>query len=353
MRASSPINLLAPIFGAEPSSKKLGFFLMKYHIIAFGCQFNKADAEKIARLLEKKGYKQSPTADRADLVVILVCSVRQKSIDKVKNQISRLRQGFCGQSKNQKIILTGCILPNDKKMFEKMGVEITKFNNLDKIKPKTGLVIIGNGCNNFCSYCAVPYTRGREKYRQPKKILCEANYLIKKGAKEITLIAQNVNSYKHGKTDFADLLKMVNDLPGYFKIRFLTNHPKDMTEKLIEAIAQCDKIKKAIHLPFQAGDNAILKKMNRKYTREQYLKLVEKIKKQIPNVILTTDIIVGFPGETKKQFEKTVEVMKKVGFKQAFVAKYSPREGTTAYKLKDSVPLEEKKRREQICLSLF
>jgi len=314
---------------------------MKYHIAIFGCQFNKADGERISQLLKKKGYKLSPIIKGADLVVILMCSVRQKSVDKVKNQIIRLR--------NKKIILTGCVLESDKKMFEKMGVEIKKFADLEKFPPVSGLITIGKGCNNFCSYCVVPYTRGREKYRSQAVIIKEAKILIKNKVKEITLVAQNVNSYPK----FTGLLQKITNLPGEFEVKFLTNHPKDFSDKLIAEMAKNPKIIKYVHLPFQAGDNAILKKMNRHYTRQDYLKLIAKIKKKMPEVVITTDIIVGFPGETKQQFTKTLEVMKKVGFKQAFVAKYSPRAGTAAFHLKDNVPMEEKKRREQILLNLI
>ena len=189
-----------------------------------------------------------------------------------------------------------------------------------------------------------PYTRGREIYRSHVAINKEAQVLIKNGLEEITLIAQNVNSYPN----FVGLLQKITSLPGDFKVKFLTNHPKDFSDRLIAEMAKNPKIIKYVHLPFQAGDNAILKKMNRHYTRADYLKLIAKIKKAMPMVVITTDIIVGFPGETEKQFAKTIGVMKKVGFKQAFVAKYSPRSGTAAHKLKDNVPLIEKQKREQI-----
>lgn len=335
--------------------------IKKYHVIAYGCQFNKSDGERIARLLEKNGYGKSPAIEGADLVVIVMCSVRQKSVDRVKNKIKTIKNS----NLKAKIILTGCVLEADKKFFEKIGIEIKNFKDLEKITPTSSLVPITIGCDNFCSYCVVPYTRGREKHRPVKNILREVKKLIKNGIDEITLIGQNVNSYKSNVKsnpksklqivghNFADLLRIINDLPGNFKIKFLTNHPKDMSEKLIQAIAECEKVKKEIHLPFQAGDNTILKKMNRRYTRQDYLLLVKKIRQVIPDVVLTTDIIVGFPGETKKQFEKTIEVMKKACFHRAFIAKYSPRAGTAAFKLKDDVPLDEKKRREQVLLALL
>ncbi|MCG2689777.1 MiaB/RimO family radical SAM methylthiotransferase [Candidatus Parcubacteria bacterium] len=328
--------------------------MVKYFIKTFGCKFNKADAEKIAKVLEKKGYKLSPTLYGADLVIILMCSVRQKSVEKVKSQVADLKKI------KRRVILKGCILPSDKKMFEGLGVRFSfkglSQSQIEKEKPKTGLVQIGQGCDNFCSYCVVPYTRGREKYRSPLEIIKEVKYLLKNGVKDITLIAQNVNSYKYGKAkpiDFKGLLEMVNNLKGNFRVGFLTNHPKDMTDELIKTIARLDKVKKEIHLPLQSGSSKILKRMNRHYTKQGYLKLIQKIRKEMPQVRLTTDIIVGFPGETKKDFEDTIDVIKKAHFKQAFIAKYSPREGTASFKLKDNVPLEEKKRREQTLLKIL
>ena len=318
---------------------------MRYHIIAFGCQFNKSDAEKISQLLIKKGYSQSPSAIKADLVVILACSVRQKSIDKIKSKILNIKN----INKKAKIIISGCVLPTDQPWFKNQNVEIKKFKDLEKFPSITGLITIGKGCNNFCSYCVVPYTRGREKYHSQTAITKTAQGLIKNGIKEITLIAQNVNSYPN----FVGLLQKITALKGDFKVKFLTNHPKDFSDKLIEEMAKNPKIIKYVHLPFQAGDNTILKKMNRKYTRQDYLKLIAKIKKTMPEVVITTDIIVGFPGETKAQFTKTIEVMEKVGFKQAFIAKYSPRADTIAFRLKDNVPLEEKQKREQILLKII
>lgn len=203
------------------------------------------------------------------------------------------------------------------------------------------------GCNNFCTYCAVPYTRGRERSRLASEIKKDFKSLIKKGHKEITLLGQNVNSYQSkGKIkDFPDLLKDLTEIEGDFQIKFLTSHPKDMSDKLINLIAENLKTSKEIHLPVQAGDNTILKKMNRSYTVGHYKKLIKKIKKKIPNVILTTDIIVGFPGETEKQFKNTVKLIKEVDFEQIFVSRYSPRTGTTAAQLEDDVSHQDKKRR--------
>lgn len=308
---------------------------------------NKSNSERIAAVLEKTGHKKASRAEGAGLVVINMCSVRQKPVDKTKNQISRLCHNSDGQTK-PKIILTGCILEADRKRFKEMDVEIKTFKNLRKIKPRTEYVPIMKGCNNFCSYCVVPYTKGPERYRAQKEIIYEVQHLIKRGVKEITLLGQNVNSYP----DFVKLLQEITAQQGDFKIKFITNHPKDFSDELINEIAKNNKIAKHIHLPVQAGNNKILKKMRRNYTRGRYLALIKKIKKQIPGIKLTTDVIVGFPEETKKQFQQTVDLLKQVKFATTYIAKYSPREGTAAYKLKDSVPWEEKKRREQILRKL-
>jgi len=323
-----------------------------YHIITIGCQMNKSDSERVARVLEKQGYKQTGNKYRSDLVVINTCGIRQSAEDKVYGLVPRIKK----ENPKAKIILTGCLVARvDVKRRLKEYVDVwLPINQIAddylKIKPKYNsefsvFVPIGNGCNNFCSYCVVPYARGRETYRPVKDILAEVRGLVRKGYKEITLIAQNVNSYKLGKVDFADLLKKVNDIPGDFKIRFATSHPKDMSDKLIKTIASSKKVLKEIHLPAQSGDNQILKKMNRKYTVGHYKKIINKILKLMPGAKVSTDIIVGFPGETKNQFNNTVKLFKDIKFSQAYVARYSPRPGTAAYKLVDSVTPMEKKRR--------
>jgi len=314
--------------------------MLKYHIIVYGCQMNTSDSERIATLLETKGYKKAVKSTTADLVVITSCSVRQKPIDKIKNQILTLNR----QKKKPEIIVTGCVLDADKKIFKKMGAIVKNFKEIENITPTENYVPITRGCDNFCTYCAVPYTRGRIRHRSKTKIITEIKSLIKKGHKEIMLLGQNVNSYP----DFVGLLRKVTSLSGNFKIKFITNHPKDFSDELIQEMANNPKIVKYIHLPYQAGDNTILKRMNRQYTRSYYLKLVSKIKKAMPNVDITTDVIVGFPGETKKQFQHTVDVAKTVGFKQIYIGKFSPRSGTPAALLRDNVPLEEKKRRERV-----
>jgi len=229
-----------------------------------------------------------------------------------------------------------------------LGIKINK-KKLDDFS-ETGYIPIMFGCDNFCSYCIVPYTRGREKSRPINEIINEAKRLIKHGNKEIVLLGQNVNSYKFG---FAKLLKKLNDLPGDFKISFVSNHPKDVTEEVINAIAILPKIKKEIHLPLQSGSDKVLQDMNRPYTVAKYLWLVKSLKSKVPEVKITTDIIVGFPTETEKDFQKTVEICKKVGYELAYINKYSPRKGTAAYKLGDPISWQEKQRRWRILEGLI
>jgi len=306
---------------------------------------NESDSEKIATYLKNKNYASANSEESADLVIINMCSVRQSAVDRVYSKIKNLKLKI----KNCKIILTGCVLEKDKKKFQEMGVKFKKFN-LDKIKPKIGYVPIMQGCNNFCSYCVVPYAKGRERFKPEKDIICEIKHLLRPPAcrqagKKIILLGQNVNSYP----DFVELLQKITALKGDFKISFLTNHPKDFSDALIDEIAKNKKIPKEIHLPVQSGDNKILRAMNRKYTREQYLDLVRKIKKKIQGVKLTTDVIVGFPGETEKQFQNTVKLFKQVGFSNAYIAKYSPRAGTAAYFLPDNIsPVKKKERARQL-----
>ena len=305
---------------------------------------NKSDSERIATVLENRGHQPAKDEKQADLIVINMCSVRQSAVDRVFNKIKNL--------KNRKVIFTGCILEKDKKRFAEYG-EIIKFSDLFKIKPKPkyteGYIPIMEGCNNFCAYCVVPYTRGKEQYRKEAEIINEAKALIKKGYKKIILLGQNVNSYPN----FPKLLKRVAELSGDFQVTFLTSHPKDFSDELIEVMAKSEKVMKHLNLPVQSGDDEILKKMNRPYTIRQYKNLVKKIREKIPNIKLSTDIIVGFPGETKKQFENTVKLFKEIKFNSAYIAKYSPRSGTAAFKIKDNVPLEEKKRREKVLRNLL
>jgi len=321
--------------------------MMKYYIITFGCQMNKADSERMAATLEKKGYKRSPSLEEADLVLVNMCSVRQSAVDRVfglSQKLSKLKT----QNPKLKTILTGCILEKDKKKFKDRFDEIKKIEQSPCI---SAYIPISNGCNNFCSYCAVPYTRGKLVCRDHNDILNEAREAVKKGLKEIWLLGQNVNDYQSpadNSINFAKLLRLVSEIPGDFKIRFTSPHPANFTDELIDVMADSPKIAKYLNLPLQSGDDKILKKMNRPYTAKQYKKLVEKIRKKIPDINLSTDAIVGFPGEGRKEFENTAKLFREIKFNLAYVAKYSPRPGTAAFQLKDEIPMEEKKRREKI-----
>ncbi len=338
--------------------------MKRYYIKTFGCQQNSSDSERIVGFLEKKGYKKAKNLGQADLVVVNACSVRQSAIDRVlglkqkfgklKTQNSPASPSEAGRAK-LKTILTGCVLKSDKKKFREYFdkiLSIDEFLGKDYLclKPSytfknSAFVPIMTGCNNFCSYCVVPYTRGREISMSMNEIIEEVKKLVENGYKEITLLGQNVNSFK---PSFVNLLKTLNNIYGNFEIKFLTNHPRDFSDELIGAVAKYKKIAKEIHLPIQSGDDEILRKMNRGYTVKQYKNLIKKIRQKIPNVRLSTDVIVGFPGETRKQFKNTVKLFKEIQFDKAFINKYSPRFGTAAYKLKDDVSWDEKKRRWRI-----
>jgi len=324
---------------------------MNYYIITYGCQMNESDSEKIAELLQHQSHKPAKDENSANLIVVNACSVRQTAMHRVYDKINK----YAGK---KKIILAGCVLEKDKNALKGKVTEIWHPDKYFECVPahqnkSTAYVPIMTGCDNFCSYCAVPFTRGREKSRLEKEIISEVKALIKKKQKNIMLLGQNVNSYRADKTDFPKLLKKINDLPGNFQLSFMTSHPKDMSDELIKIMAKCEKLKREIHLPIQSGDNEILHKMNRRYTVTHYKNLIKKIRRAIPDVKITTDIIVGFPGETKKQFKNSVKLAKAIKFDGAFIAKYSPRPGTAATKLKDDVPVEEKKRRWRILDTLI
>jgi tRNA-2-methylthio-N6-dimethylallyladenosine synthase len=358
---------------------------MKYYVLTLGCQMNISDSQRIATKLDEIGYKSAPEKE-ADLVVVNACSVRQHAVDRVWGGIKKW------QAEGKKILITGCVLPSDKKKFTNRNIisfDIKNLNSLDKIlsnnasprncysnfgatkdeqadyfqikpdlKGKIAYIPIMTGCDNFCSYCAVPYTRGREVSRPVDDILLEVKNALAEGFKEIWLLGQNVNSYKTAhrspstadrkdNKDFIILLKTIDDLPGDFKFNFMSSNPHDMGDELIDCFAELKKWTKELHLAMQSGDDEILRKMNRKYTSGQFLALISKLKSQISDLKLSTDIIVGFPGETKTQFQHTLEVCLKVGFWKAFIGQYSPRPGTVSAKMPDDVPAEEKKRRFQ------
>lgn len=323
---------------------------MRYQILTYGCQMNKADSERIAARLEKQGYKPASEAKEADLIVVNMCSVRQTAVDRIFGIPMKLR-GI-----KAKKVLTGCILKKDRKNLGKIFDEIwdnrNYFKATLKCKGEPAYVPISNGCNNFCAYCVVPFTRGRLTCRSRTAILKEVRGFVKNGAKDIWLLGQNVNDYKSGKTNFAELVKSVDNVPGDFRFSFTSPHPKNFSKELIGTLAQCRKYSRFLNLPVQSGDNEVLKKMRRNYTARQYKNLVEKIREKMPDINLSTDAIVGFPGETKKQFENTVKLFKEINFDIAYVAKYSPRPGTCAAQMKDDIALEEKKRREKTLIRL-
>ena len=355
----------------------------KYHIFTMGCQLNENDSEKLAGMLEKMGYTECKDYINADIVIFNTCCVRENAEEKLFGKIGEIKK--IKENKNQILAIGGCMM-QEKEMVSKIKksypfVDIIfgthTLQNLPEniykaiirnekvkdildidgeifeglpIKRKDNFrasVTIMYGCNNFCTYCIVPYVRGRERSREPEKILEEIQDLAQKGYKEITLLGQNVNSYKGNNEikNFADLLNEVCKIKGIERVKFISPHPKDFTDDVIDAIAQNKKICRIIHLPLQSGSTKVLSEMNRKYTKEQYLELVKKMKNKIKDIVFSTDIIVGFPGETEEDFEDTLDVVKEVNFEQAFMFIYSKREGTIAAKREDQVPEEIKHKR--------
>jgi tRNA-2-methylthio-N6-dimethylallyladenosine synthase len=343
---------------------------------------NKSDSERVATVLEDIGYLPASNLNKADLIVVNACSVRQSAIDRIWGQTQNFEKLKIENSK-LKTVLIGCVLKKDKRKFAKkfdliLDIKdspklpeilrketnaiirpwLNYYGDYLKIKPKhqnefSAFVPIMTGCNNFCTFCVVPYTRGRETFRSAEEITCEIKNLIKRGYKEIWLLGQNVNSYNSGKINFPKLLKMLNDIPGNFWIRFTSSHPKDFSDELIDTMANCQKVTEYLNLPVQSGDNEILRKMNRPYIIEQYKEGVRKIQEKIPNIALSTDVIVGFPGETEKQFENTAKLFKEIKYDMAYIAQYSPRPETAAAKLRDNVSFQEKERRWKILADIL
>lgn len=336
---------------------------------------NIADAERVSAVLESMKYTQTANINEADLVAVVMCSVRKSAVDRVFGIVEKFKE-IKKKNHGLKTILTGCVIKKDKKIFLNLFdyvIDIKDIKNISKllgncgssrksgpqtdnyldITPKhsskfSATVPIMTGCNNFCSYCVVPYAREREISRSSSKIISEIKNLVKNNYREIWLLGQNVNSYKDGKTSFPALLKIINNIPGNFWIRFTSSHPKDFNSDVIEAMAKCEKITPYLNLPIQSGDNKILELMNRHYTVQEYKNKIKELRKKIPDICLSTDIIVGFPGETKKQFNNTVQLFKDTKYDMAYINKYSPRFGTAAAKLKDDVTWDEKKRREKV-----
>jgi len=355
---------------------------LKYHILTMGCSLNENDSEKICGMLEAMNYTITENINEANFIVFNTCCIRENAEDRLFGKLGEVKK--VKKENNAIIAIGGCMmqqkhiinklkesypyvdiifgthtlhkLPEDlykklntsKKVEDVLDIDGKIYEGLpikraEKIKAQ---VTIMYGCNNFCSYCIVPYVRGRERSRKPEDILKEINELANKGYKEIMLLGQNVNSYNGGEGyGFAKLLTDINKIDGIERIRFISPHPKDFTDDVIEAIANCEKVCKSVHLPLQSGSTEILKSMNRKYTKEQYLQLVQKIKKEVPDVLFSTDIIVGFPEETEENFEDTLDVARKVNFEQIFMFIYSRRVGTVADRMENQIPEEIKHKR--------
>jgi tRNA dimethylallyltransferase len=325
----------------------------KYRIITYGCQMNEADSERISSILVKAGYQVTTKENGADLIVVNMCSVRQSAVDRIYGKVKNLSE-LKKINPRLKTVLTGCILKKDRNKFRKTFDEIWDNKNYIDVLPEhpegsIAYIPISNGCNNFCAYCVVPFTRGHLVCRDHKEILKEAKNASK--AREIWLLGQNVNDYTSPadpSINFPELLRLVNNILGNFQIKFTSSNPKNFSDKLIKTMADCNKIAKYLNLPIQSGDNEILRRMKRPYTTEQYKDLVSKIRKKIPDIFLSTDVIVGFPGETKKQFNNTLNLFKQICFDMAYISKYSPRPDTYAAGMKDDVSRKEKERRWKI-----
>ena len=356
--------------------------MKKYMIMTFGCQLNENDSEKIAGMVEKLGYEKTDDLSKCDLVVFNTCCVRENAEERLFGKIGEIKK--LKEERGTIIAIGGCMMQEEhilekiKKSYKYIDLvfgthTLNKFEeDLKKIiedKKKIrdvididgevieGLPIKRNdkfkasvsimyGCNNFCSYCIVPYVRGRERSRKKEDILKEVESLARDGYKEITLLGQNVNSYNGGdEYKFSNLLYDVCKIDGIERIRFISPHPKDFTDDVIKAIKDNKKISRIVHLPLQSGSTKVLKEMNRKYTKEQYLALADKMRKEIPDILFSTDIIVGFPGETEEDFENTLDVVRKMNYEQIFMFIYSRRVGTVADKMENQIPEEIKHER--------
>lgn len=348
-----------------------------YYIETWGCQMNEEDSEKLSGMLENMGYIKTETRNESDIIIFNTCCVRENAELKVYGNLGELK-ALKKSNPNLIIAVSGCMMQqkgipelikkkyphvdiifgthNIHRLPELLNNALQARSTIIEIWDAEGDIIEGlpiqregdikafvtimYGCNNFCTYCIVPYTRGRERSRDPQSIINEIKELASKGYKEITLLGQNVNSYGKDLKNitFAGLLRMVNEVEGIERIRFMTSHPKDLTDDVILAVKECKKVCEQIHLPVQSGSTQILKKMNRKYTKKDYLSLVEKIKSEIDGAVLTTDIIVGFPGESEEDFNETLDLVSKVEYDSAFTFIYSVRKGTPAERYETQVP---------------
>ena len=348
-----------------------------FFIETYGCQMNEEDSEKLSGMLKAIDYIETDKKDDADIVILNTCCIRENAENKVLGNLGELKK-LKKKNPNTVIAICGCMM-QQKEMADKIlfkypfvdiifgthnsykfpeylnrviqeKIQIKEIKNkeegiiegipIDRKSDIKAFVTIMYGCNNFCTYCIVPYVRGRERSRKPEEIEREIIDLVSKGYKEITLLGQNVNSYGKGldeQINFAELLRRINKIDGLERIRFMTSHPKDISDSLIKAIKECDKVCEQIHLPVQSGSNKILKDMNRHYTREQYLEIIRKIRNEIPGVSITTDIIVGFPGESEEDFNDTLELVKEVKYDSAFTFIYSRRNYTPADRMTNQI----------------
>jgi tRNA-2-methylthio-N6-dimethylallyladenosine synthase len=359
--------------------------IKKYCVLTFGCQMNENDSQKLEGMLCEMGYSNESNPLNCDFVIFNTCCVRENAEEKFFGSIGTLKK-LRAENPSAVIAACGCmiqqphivekihksyrhmnllfgthnlyrlpellynVITTKKRITEVVETDGNVFENLpirrnDSVKSWVSIMF---GCNNYCTYCIVPYVRGRERSRDSENIISEVSKLAQEGTKEITLLGQNVNSYgldRESEISFSQLLEKLDKIPGIERIRFMTSHPKDLSDELIEAIKQCKKVCNHLHLPLQSGSTEILKKMNRKYTKTDYLSLVEKVRSQIPDIALTTDIIVGFPGETEEDFEETLDVLKKARFDMAFTFLYSKRVDTPAAKMENQIDDKIKKER--------
>src|SRR5665648_950689 len=359
--------------------------------IVYGCQMSERDAETLTQITRDFGYSPSDDLESADLVIVNTCCVRESAENKILGKIGELKK-LKERNPKVKIAISGCMVqqPGALERLQKRAPHVDIWEGTHNINDFSALlqrveqgekvaevwqepnatievaslaekgklqasVNVMYGCDNFCSYCIVPYVRGRERSRKPQEILQEIELLVNSGCREVTLLGQNVNSY--GKEfspafDFENYLHQLNQIAFLLRVRFITSHPKDLSDKLIETVAEGDKLCEHFHLPIQSGSNFILERMNRKYTREYYLRRIEQIRKLIPDASLSTDIIVGFPGESEEDFEQTLAMMNQAHYSQAFTFMYSKRSGTLASKMENQIPLDVKKRRLQKLMSV-
>ena len=358
--------------------------MKKASIITYGCQMNVNESAKMKQMLQTMGYSMTEDIENTDLVFLNTCTVREGAATQIFGKLGELKAlkekrgtiigvtGCFAQEQGEELVkkfpIIDIVMGNQnigripqaiEKIENNESTHEVYTDNEDELPPRldgefgsdqTASISITYGCNNFCTFCIVPYVRGRERSVPLEEIVKDVEQYVSKGAKEIVLLGQNVNSY--GKTlrpkvTFPELLKMVNEIDGIERIRFLTSHPKDCSDELIDAMASLDKVCENIHLPFQSGSNKILKDMHRVYTREHYLELIRKLKEKVPNITLSTDIIVGFPGETEEDFEDTLSMVEKVGYDQGFTFLYSIRKGTKAAEMQNQIPHEVKQERFQ------